>query len=140
GMAKVRGMTDGLNDAQLIEELAGVAGTNPNAGTTGNGMIAALTWMGLEYSANRGADLEWIDNELAAGHDVIANGDYYSIPGREDPTKSSGHYIAVTAVKDDWTVYKVTDAADGNVTELTDDELYTFITSHPEGGFTLSAW
>src|SRR5215470_14240362 len=67
GIAKGHGLAGVLSDADLIEELVGVAGTT-SMGTTGNGMIAALDWMGMETSASQGADLDWIDNELASGH------------------------------------------------------------------------
>jgi peptidase C39-like protein len=140
GIAKTRGDTFGLNDADLVSYLAEVAGTDLYTGTTGYGMVGALEYLGLETAANRGADLEWIDDELAAGHDVIADGDYYAVPGREEPGKHAGHFIAVTAVRDDWTVYEVTDPASRRVTSMTDTQLEHFITSHPQGGFTLSAW
>jgi hypothetical protein len=140
GIAKARGTTFGLSDADLVQFLAVIASTDPATGTTGNGMIFALTSLGLQTGASKGADLSWVDAELAAGHDVIANGNYYAVPGREQPGLAAGHYIAVTAAGDGWTRYKVTDPADGHVTSLTDEQLWTFITSHPEGGFTISAW
>ncbi len=139
GIAKGHGWTDGLQDAEVIMLLADVAGTN-GQGTTGNGMIAALEWMGMQTAANPGGDLEWIDNELAAGHDVIANGDYYSLPNHEDPALQSGHYIAVTGARDNWSVYAVMDPAGRGLTSVSDDELQTFIDAHPQGGFTISAW
>jgi hypothetical protein len=140
GIAKARGSTFGLADAGLVSFLAVIASTDPATGTTGNGMIFALTSLGLQTDASKGADLDWVDAELTAGHDVIANGNYYAVPGREQPGLAAGHYIAVTAAGDGWSRYKVTDPADARVTSLTDEELSTFIASHPEGGFTLSAW
>jgi hypothetical protein len=139
GIAKARGQTGGLEDAGLIMLLAEVAGTGED-GTNGYGMIAALDWLGMETAANAGGDLDWIDDELAAGHDVIANGDFYAIPGREEPGSHSGHYIAVTGVRDGWSVYEVTDPAGRSVKSLTDWQLRDFIESHPQGGFTISAW
>jgi len=138
GMAKERRQTGGLNDAALVDWFAGIAGTN-DVGTTGHGMIAALEWMGLRTDANPGGDLDWIDDELANGHDVIANGDFYSLPGHQRSGVHSGHYIAVTAARDGWSSYRVTDPA-GGVTFLSDLQLQTFIVSHPQGGFTISAW
>ena len=140
GIAKARGETGGLTDASLINLLAATAGTRPADGTTGHGMIAALEWLGMQTGANPGGDLGWIDDELAAGHDVVANGDFYAVPGREAPGLHAGHYIAVTAARDGWSSYKVTDPADGRVTSLTDSQLQTFIESNPHGGFTISAW
>jgi hypothetical protein len=140
GIARARGQGGSLTDAALITLLAGVAGTAPD-GTSGNGMIAALRWLGMETGASAGADLGWVDDQLAAGHDVIANGDYYAIPGREKPGLHAGHYIAVTAARDGWAAYRVTDpAGGGDVRWLTDTQLQTFILSHPQGGFTISAW
>jgi len=139
GIAKAQGMTTGYTDAEVVVELAEVAGTDED-GTTGHGMIAALEWMGMQTDASPGADLYWIDDELTAGHVVIANGDYYSLPGREDPVKVAGHYIAVTGVYDDWSTYEVVDPAERNCTALADWQLATFIENATEGGFTISAW
>lgn len=138
GMAKARGQTGGLSDAALIDWFAAIAGTNEK-GTTGNGMIAALEWMGLRTDANAGGDLDWIDGELAAGHDVIANGDFYALPAHAKAGLHSGHYVAVTAARNGWASYQITDPA-GGIAWLTDLQLQTFIESHPQGGFTISAW
>src|SRR5262249_11531612 len=122
GIAKGRGLTDGLTDAAMLMLLAEVAGTT-DIGTTGNGMVAGLDFLGLGHDAIPGCDLDWIDDELAAGHDIIAAGDFYSVPERWDPTKVSGHYIAVTGVRDDWSEYTVMDPAGSNVHTMTDVEL-----------------
>jgi hypothetical protein len=140
GIAKARNETFGLDDAQLITFLASIAGTDPATGTTGKGMIFVLQSLGMQIDAIPGADLDWVDGELAAGHDVIANGDFYAVPGREQPGLHAGHYIAVTAASGGWSKYKVTDPWDGKVTSLTDEQLKTFITSNPDGGFTLASW
>lgn len=140
GIAKTRGLSSGMSDADLVSVLAYMAGTDPATGTTGNGMIAALEAMGMHTDANQGGDLEWIDDELASGHDVIANGDFYSVPGRENPGLHAGHYIAITAARNGWSSYKVTDPADPKVTSMTDTQVEKFIRSHPQGGFTISAW
>jgi hypothetical protein len=140
GIAKARGLSFGLSDADLINRLAAVAGTDPKAGTSGNGMIAVLNYLGMRTDAIPGADLHWIDDQLASGHDIIAQGNFYSVPGRENPALSSGHYIAITAAMGGWSSYKVTDPADGKVTSMTDSEIEKFIVSAPKGGFTISAW
>jgi hypothetical protein len=140
GIAKARGLSAGLSDGDLINRLAQLAGTDPRGGTTGNGMIAALHYLGMRTDATPGANLEWIDNELASGRDVIANGDFYSVPGRENPGLHAGHYIAITAATGGWSSYKVTDPADARVTSMTDSQIEKFIRSHPQGGFTISAW
>jgi len=140
GIAKARGLSDGLSDADLINRLARVAGTDPRNGTTGNGMVAALHYLGMRTDAIGGANLNWIDDQLASGHYVIAEGDFYSVPGRENPGRRSGHYIAITAAMGGWSSYKVTDPADGKVTSMTDSQFEKFIRSAPGGGFTISAW
>ena len=140
GIAKTRGLSSGMSDADLVSVLAYMASTDPATGTTGRGMIAALEAMGMHTDANQGGDLEWIDDELASGHDVIANGDFYSVPGRENPGLHAGHYIAITAARNGWSSYKVTDPADPKVTSMTDTQVEKFIRSHPQGGFTISAW
>ena len=140
GIAKGRGLSAGLSDADLVNRLAGVAGTDPRAGTTGNGMIAALRYLGMRTDAVPGADLNWIDDQLVSGHDVIGQGDFYSVPGRENPGLRAGHYIAITAASGGWRSYKVTDPADGKVTSMTDSQIKKFIASAPGGGFTISTW
>jgi len=140
GMAKARGLSGGLSDADLVNRLAQLAGTDPRSGTTGNGMIAALHSLGMRTDAAPGVDLEWIDSQLSSGHDIIANGDFYSVPGRENPALHSGHYIAITAAMGGWSSYAVTDPADSKVTSMTDSQIEKFIRSHPQGGFTISAW
>jgi len=139
GIARARGQTAGVSDATLVASLAIVAGTN-GEGTTGFGMIAGLQALGMHTDANPGIDLDWVDDELTAGHDVIANGDFYAVPGRENPSLHSGHYIAITAVGNGWSLYKVTDPADARVTSMTDVQLQKFVASQPQGGFTISAW
>ncbi|HYV66713.1 MAG TPA: hypothetical protein VE964_10755 [Myxococcales bacterium] len=138
GIAKERGQSGGLSDAALVGWFAALAGTN-DVGTTGNGMIAALEWMGMRTDANRGGDLDWIDDELASGHDVIANGDFYALPAHQRSGFHSGHYVAITAARGGWSSYTVTDPA-GGIISLSDLQLQTFIESHPQGGFTISAW
>ena len=91
GIARVHGQGAGLSDAALIEQLAFVSGTTDN-GTTGNGMLAGRGWLGLSTDANPGSDLDWIDGELELGHDVIALGNFYAVPGRENPKLD--HFIS----------------------------------------------
>src|SRR5262249_6193734 len=76
-IAKGHGMSDGRSDAAIVVELAEVMGTGDD-GTSGYGMLDGLAFLGFETGANPGCDLDWIDDELAAGHDVVANGDYWA--------------------------------------------------------------
>jgi hypothetical protein len=139
GIAKARGLSAGLSDADLINRLARVAGTDPRAGTTGNGMVATLQYLGMRTDSIAGAQLSWIDDQLVSGDDVIALGDFYSVPGRENPGLRAGHYIAITAAMGGWSSYKVTDPADRKVTSMTRSQIEKFIRSAPGGGFTISA-
>lgn len=138
-IAKSRGQTvgDATTDAKLINNLGTIAGTNAT-GTSGNGMIDGLESLGMQTAAQPGADLAWINNQLAQGRTVIANGDFYSMPDRYDPVKQAGHYISVIGV--DNGNYQVVDPASQNVTNLSAQQLQSFIASHPEGGFSISAW
>src|SRR5215813_10085156 len=52
GIAKTRGQSAGLSDADLVNRLARTAGTDPRTGTTGNGMIAALRSLGMQTDAS----------------------------------------------------------------------------------------
>jgi len=140
GIAKARGLSAGLSDAALVNRLAQVAGTDPRTGSTGNGIIAGLNYLGMRTDASRGADRHWINDQLTSGHDIIALGDFYSVPGRENPGRHSGHYIAITAAMDGWTSYQVTDPADQKVTSMTGAQIEKFVGAAPQGGFTISAW
>jgi len=136
-LARLRRLYPNLSDADLIMLLARLAGTTDH-GTTGNGMIAALHEMGFQTEASKGADLNWIDQQLAQGHEVIANGDFYSVPGRENPKLQAGHYIAITANENGQ--YTINDPEDPNVHTMSAAQLKKFIASHPQGGFALAAW
>jgi hypothetical protein len=129
----------GTTDATFISNEMKIAGTNAQ-GTTGNGMIAALQDMGMQTAANPGGDLNWINSQLQQGHEVIANGDFYSVPGHTDPKLVAGHYIAVTGVNQG--VYTVSDPAakDATPITMTADQLQAFIAAHPQGGFTIATW
>jgi hypothetical protein len=140
GIARGHGIGAGMTDAALITEMAALAGTDPGTGTTGNGIIQGLTALGLHNEAIPGADLDWIDDQLASNADVIAQGDYYDIPAHADPNRTNGHFIAISAVANNWTVYKVMDPASSAVTYLTDQQLVKFITDAPGGGFTIATW
>lgn len=136
-VAKSRGQTDGLTDAQLVTKMMNVAKTTGD-GTSGNGMIDGLESLGMQTTASAGADLNFINTQLAQGHEVISNGDFYSVPGHTDPGQVAGHYLAVTGVNGG--VYSVVDPADPNVHTMTAQQLQDFISSHPDGGFSIGAW
>jgi hypothetical protein len=88
-IAKANGLKPaGMTDAQLVSLQMAKAGTTA-AGTTGNGLIAALEDMGMQTAASPGANLNWINSELQQGREVIANGDFYSVPGHTDPSPAT---------------------------------------------------
>jgi len=127
----------GMTDAAFINKIGATAGTT-GAGTTGNGMIAALNDMGFQTAANKGGDLAWINNQLGQGHEVIADGDYYSLAAHQNDGLEAGHYIAVTAYTGG--NYTINDPANGQTSTLTPQQLSDFIAHHPQGGFTLATW
>jgi len=127
----------GLTDAEYINQLGLKAGTT-GEGTTGNGLISALNDMGMDTTATKGANLPWINSQLEAGRNVIADGDYYSLAAHPSDTQVAGHYIAVTAYTGG--MYTITDPANGQTSQLTPQQLSDFIAHHPEGGFALSTW
>jgi hypothetical protein len=136
-IAKAAGQDGGLTDAQLINRLGEIGGTTAK-GTSGNGMIAIAESLGKNTAAREGADLNWINQELASGHRVIANGDFYSVPGRVDPALASGHYLMITGYENG--KYNVVDPADGNVRQMDANQMQAYILNQPEGGFAISVW
>jgi len=70
---------------------------------------------------------------------VTALGDYYEVPGRIDPTKTSGHYLDITGVNQDGS-FQVNDPANTDLAMMTRAQMQDFITSAPQGGFAISAW
>jgi hypothetical protein len=142
-VARKIGYGEGMTDAQLVEDLAQVAGTT-GEGTSGNGIIAMYEHMGLETEATPGADLAWINAQLDQGRYITALGDYYQVPGRVDAAQTAGHYIDVTdyreATKKREAAYVVRDPADRTVRRMSVAELQSYITSAPTGGFAIAAW
>ncbi|HLL52096.1 MAG TPA: C39 family peptidase, partial [Myxococcaceae bacterium] len=137
-IARSMGLGEGLTDAQLINKLGGVGGTNAD-GTSINGVVAMANELGVNAEVHGPrADPTWIAQTLAAGKQIVANGDYYAAPGHYEPGRSSGHYITVTGMNQDGTV-NVQDPADPNLKTMTMQELATFMNANKiNGGYAVA--
>jgi len=135
-IARSQGKGAGMTDAQLINELGKVGHTDAT-GTSGNGLIAMADQMGLKSESIAGANTDWVKSQLQQGKRVIANGDFHAVDQREDPTKTSAHYILVAGMDQNGN-FMVEDPADGNLRLLTPAQLADFTNSNPEGGFNIA--
>jgi len=135
-IARARGFAPELTDAQLIERFAKVGGTTPE-GTSGNGLIAIGQELGMNARPSAGADLRFIDGELAQGRAVVAQGDYWALPPHADPGQDSGHFILVQG-RDPAGNYRVNDPMTDKVAVITADTLRNYIQSAQGGGFSVS--
>jgi hypothetical protein len=134
-IARANGWGTGLSDAQLINQLGAIGGTTAE-GTSINGIAAMAQAMG------KGADIQglpelgtqgmlnWVDQSLAAGKNIVANGDFYSEPGRDPSQGPSGHYIDVVG-KDENGNYKIRDPWSKEITTMTPDQLINFLKNNP---------
>ncbi|HVE87447.1 MAG TPA: hypothetical protein VND93_31535 [Myxococcales bacterium] len=130
-----------LSDADLIKDLGQAAGTDAT-GTSGNGVINMFEHMNMETSAAPGANMDFVRQELAAGHHAVALGDYYELPDHQSPTSptsTSGHYVDITRMNPDGS-FEVNDPAGTAPMTMTAAQLQSFISSAPGGGFVISAW
>ena len=135
-LARARGYGLDLTDGQLIERFARVGGTDAN-GTSGNGLIAIGQELGMTSRAAPGADLRFIDGELAQGRTVVAQGDYWALPPHADPAKDAGHFILVQG-QDPAGNYRVSDPMTEKISVVTADTLRNYIQALPTGGFAVS--
>jgi hypothetical protein len=87
-----------------------------------------------------GANTAWIAEQLKAGKQVVANGDYYAM-GDHNRAKvgAGGHYVAVVG-QDEAGNFLVNDPADAkyNPKAFTASELATFISSNTNGGYQVA--
>lgn len=93
-VARKAGYGEGLSDAELISELAGIGKTQKGTGTSMNGALAMANKIGMPVDRSEvsfpGFNQAWMDEQLAKGKAVIANG------ALETPEGPSGHFIVVT--------------------------------------------
>jgi peptidase C39-like protein len=138
-LAREHGKGLGTDDADLITKLGQIGQTNGN-GTTGNGLIAMGNELGLNSTAQPGANSAWVMDQLKQGKDVVANGNYYSLPQHADPadpTKNSPHYILLTGVDQTGNI-TVEDPMDPNVRSITPQQLDAFNNGQAQGGFNIA--
>lgn len=132
-IARSLGKGDGMTDAQLINHLGQVGGTTAD-GSSVNGIVAMAQDIGANAEIHGPhADINWIDQQLASGSKIVANGDYYAEPGHASGGRQSGHYLVVDGKNADGT-YSIKDPADGSETRMTAAELARFINSNPVNG------
>lgn len=136
-IARSMGYGANMTDAQLINQLGAIGGTT-GEGSSINGIVAMAQAMGATAEINGPkADLNWIDQQLAAGKSIVANGDYYSEPGHFG-NGPSGHYLDVVGKSADGN-YIIRDPMDQGLTTMSPAELTTFINNNPvNGGFCVA--
>ncbi len=135
-IARAFGYGQGMSDAQLINHLGRMGGTGGN-GTNVNGIAAMAQGIGKSaQTRGPGANVEWIAEQMRAGKLVVANGDYYAMAPHENPSRSSGHYVAVVGM--DGRDFLVHDPADKNVHRVSPEALAKFIRSNPNGGYQIA--
>lgn len=137
-IARAFGKGGDLSDAQLINKLGQAGGTTAE-GSSINGIVAMANEVGLKAETHGPhADIGWIDQQLAAGKKICANGDYYAEPGHDGGGRQSGHFLVV-AGKDSNGNYLIQDPADGKERSMTAQELTKFMNSNPiNGGYAVS--
>lgn len=136
-IARSLGYGQGMTDAQLINHLGAIGGTTA-AGTSVNGISAMARAMGKQgVVKGPGANTDWMVEQLRAGKQVVANGDYYAMPPHQDEGRTSGHYVTVYGVDGNGN-FLVHDPADKNVKSVTAAQMRHFINSNPNGGWQVS--
>jgi len=126
--ARKIGFGNELDDAALIEKLAGIGGTKPGTGTSMNGIVAMARAIGLPVDQTEakfpGFDQKWLDAQLDQGKSVVANG---ALQTEEGP---SGHFILVTGRGENGT-YEINDPWNEANTELSAEQLGAFLQRNP---------
>jgi hypothetical protein len=134
-IARSNGWAPADSDAALINKLGAIGGTTAQ-GSSINGIVAMAQAMGQPAEIKGLPDttpagyLSWLDSSLAAGKTVVANGDFYSQPGRDSSKGPSGHYINVVG-KDANGNYIIRDPWDQGQTRMTPEQLITFLKNNP---------
>ena len=139
-IARAFGFGEGMSDGALVNSL----GTAAGVGAEGTGYACVMTMassLGLESQSNAGSDVAWIDEQLAQGNLVAANGNRSVTLENESPpyasgTASGGHWIVVCGKTPDGN-YLVKDPST-TCSVLTPAELSRFLASNAHGGYAVS--
>lgn len=127
-VARRAGFGKELSDSELISQLAETGKTAFGTGTSMNGALAMANAIGLPVDRSEvsfpGFDAKWMDEQLAAGKAVIANG------ALATPEGPSGHFIVITG-KDENGDYKINDPLDADARRLKPAELEAYLARNP---------
>jgi hypothetical protein len=132
-LARDLGYGAGMTDAQLINHLGGIGGTNSTEGTNVNGIVAMANAMGKNAQIHQGTDVSWMADQLRQGKQVVALGDFHAMPPHQDEGRTSGHFVTVTGMDANGN-FLVRDPADPNVRAVSPEQMAHFLGSHPAGG------
>lgn len=139
-IARAFGLGDGMSDGTLVNSLGRSAGVG-SAGVGYAGMMTMAGSLGLETSSNPGSDVRWIEQQLAQGNLVAANGNRSVTLQNESPpgasgSASGGHWIVVTGMTPDGN-FRVQDPST-TCRVLTPSELSRFLAANSHGGYAVS--
>lgn len=130
--ARSRGYGKGMTDAQLINHLGKIGGTTRN-GTGVNGIVAMAQAIGAKPQAKYRVSVDWIADQLKAGKQVVANGNYWAMPPHAKAGRHGGHFVAVVGM-DSKGNFIVNDPADRNVHTVSPEAMNRFLRTHQLGG------
>ena len=139
-IARAFGLGGGMSDGALVDSL----GVSAGVGADGVGYTGVMTMagsLGLESSWNAGSDVKWIEQQLAQGNLIAANGDRSVTLENESPpgasgSASGGHWIVVTGMTPDGNFLVQDPSTTCRV--LTPSELSRFLAANSNGGYAVS--
>lgn len=142
-----------MSNEELVTTLGKIAQTDAE-GSSPNGIIDAAAAMGLDVdqsevkfdqnfdpkARNNGSSFDqgWLDNQLAAGKSVVANGAFMVENPKTGEQELSGHYVTVAGKNADGT-YAVVDPWDGKAKNMTAAQLERFIEANDVNGGVMLA-